>query len=414
MSAQQVTYRACKAFMAGALPVYPGPMTLITESAALAQFCAGQAKAEFLTIDTEFLRDNTYWPILCLVQVGGPDAVAAIDTLAPGIALAPLTELLADPKILKVFHSARQDMEIFYHLMGKLPAPIFDTQVAAMVCGFGDSVSYENLARKLAGAKIDKASRFTDWSRRPLTQRQLDYALADVIHLRPAYKKLRAKLDKNGRAGWLGEEMAVLADPATYDLVPELAWRRLKTRSTDRRYLAVMRALATWRETAAQQRDIPRGRVLRDEQLFDIAAHTPKTVDELARTRGLGRDLAKGRIGQGILEAVAAGLAVPEAERPNPAPRTDLPKGLGPVVELMKVLLKMRCEEQNVAQRLVASTADLEAIAADDGAEVPALKGWRRELFGKDALALKHGRVALSSAGGRVTVVALAGEQAAQ
>ena len=389
-------------------------MTLICESAALAQFCAGQAKAEFLSVDTEFLRDNTYWPILCLVQIGGPDAVAAVDTLAPGIELEPLTDLLADPKILKVFHSARQDMEIFYQLMGRLPAPIFDTQVAAMVCGFGDSVSYENLARKLAGAKIDKASRFTDWSRRPLTQRQLDYALADVIHLRPAYSKLRAKLERNGRAGWLSEEMAVLTDPATYDLVPELAWRRLKTRSTDRRYLAVMRALAIWRETAAQQRDIPRGRVLRDEQLFDIAAHTPKTVEELARTRGLGRDLAKGRIGQGILEAVAAGLAVPEAERLKPAPRPDLPKGLGPVVELMKVLLKMRCEAQNVAQRLVANTADLEAIAADDAAEVPALKGWRHELFGKDALALKHGRVALSSAGGRVTVVALAGEQAAQ
>ncbi len=414
MSAPQVTYRLCKAFTSRSLPVYPGPMTLITESAALGQFCARQAKAEFLAVDTEFLRDNTYWSILCLVQIGGPDEVAAIDSLAPGIDLAPLTDLLANPKILKVFHSARQDMEIFYRLMGKLPAPIFDTQVAAMVCGFGDSVSYENLARKLAGAKVDKASRFADWSRRPLTQRQLDYALSDVTHLRPVSKKLRAKLDKNGRAEWLNEEMAVLTDPATYDLVPELAWRRLKTRSTDRRYLAVMRALATWRETAAQQRDIPRGRVLRDEQLFDIAAHTPKTVDELARTRGLGRDLARGRIGQGILEAVIAGLAVPEAERPKPAPRAELPKGLGPVVELLKVLLKMRSEEQNVAQRLVANSADLEAIAADDEAEVPALRGWRREIFGKDALDLKHGRVALSSAEGRVTVVKLAGQQAAQ
>jgi ribonuclease D len=389
-------------------------MTLITESAALAAFCERQAKAEFIAVDTEFLRDNTYWPKLCLVQVGGPEEVAAIDTLAPGMDLKPLLDLLYDPALLKVFHSARQDLEIFYHMTGRLPAPVFDTQVAAMVCGFGDSVSYEILVRKLAGAKIDKASRFADWSHRPLTKRQLDYALADVIHLRPAYKKLKTKLGKNGRAEWLREEMDVLTDPATYDLAPQGAWRRLKTRSTDGRYLAVLRALATWRDTEAQRRDTPRGRVLRDEQLFDIAAHTPKTPEELGRTRGLGRDLAKGRIGQAILAAVAEGLAVPEAELPRAAPRTDLPKGLGPLIDLLKVLLKMRSEEHHVAQRLVASVADLEAIAADDDAEVPALKGWRREIFGTDALALKHGRVALSSGGGRVTVVEIAGEQAAQ
>ncbi|MDH3474028.1 MAG: ribonuclease D [Rhodospirillales bacterium] len=394
-------------------------MTLITESAALAAFCERQAKAEFIAVDTEFLRDNTYWPKLCLVQVGGPEEVAAIDTLAPGLDLTPLLDLLYDPALLKVFHSARQDLEIFYHMTGRLPAPVFDTQVAAMVCGFGDSVSYEILVRKLAGAKIDKASRFADWSHRPLTKRQLDYALADVIHLRPAYKKLKTKLGKNGRAEWLREEMDVLTDPTTYDLAPQGAWRRLKTRSTDGRYLAVLRALATWRDTEAQRRDTPRGRVLRDEQLFDIAAHTPKTPEELGRTRGLGRDLAKGRIGQAILAAVAEGLAVPQAELPKAAPRSELPKGLGPLIDLLKVLLKMRSEEHHVAQRLVASVADLEAIAADDAAEVPALKGWRREIFGTDALALKHGRVALSSGGGRVTVVEIgqphgAGEQAAQ
>ena len=389
-------------------------MTLIADSAALAAFCARQAKAEFIAVDTEFLRDTTYWPKLCLVQIGGPEEVAAIDTLAPDLDLSPMTDLLGDPGILKVFHSARQDMEIFYHLMGRLPAPIFDTQVAAMVCGFGDSVGYQTLARRLAGATIDKASRFADWSHRPLTKRQLDYALADVVHLRPVYRKLDKKLGRNGRAAWLKEEMAVLTDPATYALEPETAWQRLKTRSNDRRYLAVLRALATWREIEAQRRDVPRGRVMRDEQLFDIAAHTPRTTEDLARTRGLSRDLARGRIGQAVLKAVEAGLAVPEAERPAPPPKAELPKGLGPVVDLLKVLLKMRCEEQHVAQRLVASSADLERIAADDQAPVPALKGWRRKVFGADALALKHGRLALGIDGSTVTVVPVEAERAAE
>ena len=380
-------------------------MTLITESRALAAFCERQSRAEFIAIDTEFLRDNTYWPKLCLVQIGGPEEEAAIDTLAEAIDLAPLLDLLRNRDILKVFHSARQDMEIFFHLMDDLPQPIFDTQVAAMVCGFGDSVGYETIVRKLAGAKVDKASRFADWSRRPLTERQLNYALADVIHLRPVYKKLARKLGKNGRAGWLKEEMAVLTDPQTYRLEPETAWRRLKTRSTDRRYLAALRSLATWREAEAQRRDMPRGRVLRDEQLFDIAAHLPRTVDDLARTRGLGRDFAKGRIGRAILEAVEQGLAVPEAERPEPSAREDLPRGLGPLVDLLKVLLRFKAEEHNVAQRLIASVSDLERLAANDEAEVPALKGWRRELFGEDALALKHGRLALGVEGGKITLV---------
>lgn len=389
-------------------------MTLIVDTNTLAAFCSRQAEAEFITVDTEFLRDTTYWPKLCLVQIGGPEEVAAIDTLAPGIDLAPMVELLRSRKILKVFHSARQDMEIFYQMMGDLPVPIFDTQVAAMVCGFGDSVGYQTLAQKLANATIDKSSRFADWSRRPLTKRQLDYALADVDHLRPVYQKLRKKLGNNGRVGWLKEEMAVLTDPQTYALEPETAWQRLKTRSTDRRYLAVMKALAAWRETEAQRRDVPRGRVLRDEQLFDVAAHTPKTTEQLARTRGLGNDMARGRIGQAILNAVEAGLAVPEKEWPVPPPQANLPKGLAPVVELLKVLLKMKCERHNVAQRLVASSADLERIAADDQATVPALKGWRREIFGEDALALKYGRLALSTNGREITVVPIAETSAAQ
>ncbi len=389
-------------------------MTLISDSLALAAFCGRQAKAKFIAVDTEFMRDTTYWPKLCLVQIGGPDELAAIDTVAPDLELGPLAELLNNRGVLKVFHSARQDMEIFYHLMGRLPAPIFDTQVAAMVCGFGDSVGYETLARKLAGAKTDKASRFTDWSRRPLTERQLNYALADVHHLRPIYQKLRKKLEKNGRAEWLREEMAVLTRPETYTLEPETAWQRLKTRSGDRRYLAVLQALAAWRETEAQRRDVPRGRVLRDEQMFDIAAHTPNTPEQLARTRGLGHDLARGRIGKAILAAVEAGLAVPEAERPAPVPKAELPKGLGPLVDLLKVLLKLRCEEHDVAQRLVASTADLERIAADDEAPVPALRGWRSEIFGTDALALKQGRLTLTCHGREIVVLPIARADAAQ
>ena len=389
-------------------------MTLITDQRELDGFCARLSTEPYITVDTEFMRERTYWPILCLVQLGGEKEAAAVDALADTIDLKPVYELMASPKILKVFHSARQDMEIFYHLMGRLPAPIFDTQVAAMVCGFGDSVGYQTLARRLAGATIDKASRFADWSHRPLTKRQLDYALADVVHLRPVYRKLEKKLGRNGRAAWLKEEMAVLTDPATYALEPDTAWQRLKTRSNDRRYLAVLRSLAAWREVEAQRRDVPRGRVLRDEQLFDIAAHTPQTTEELARTRGLGRDLARGRIGQAVLKAVEAGLAVPEAERPAPPPKAELPKGLGPVVDLLKVLLKMKSEKQHVAQRLVASTADLERIAADDHAPVPALKGWRRKVFGEDALALKHGRLALGIDGKAVTVVQVDAERAAE
>ncbi|MDX1710040.1 MAG: ribonuclease D [Rhodovibrionaceae bacterium] len=385
-------------------------MTLISDTAALEAFCQRQRKADFIAVDTEFLRDNTYWPQLCLVQVGGPDEVAAIDTLA-GIDLQPLVDLLNDESVLKVFHAGRQDLEIFFHLTGRLPHPIFDTQVAAMVCGFGDQVGYDTLARKLVGARIDKASRFADWSKRPLTERQLEYALADVIHLRPIYEKLSRKLEKSGRAGWLAEEMAVLTHPDTYKLTPELAWRRLKTKSSNRRYLAVLRALAAWRETEAQRRDIPRNRVLRDEQLQDIAAHRPTSVKELARTRGLGRDFAGGRTGASLLAAIEAAMALPESELPEPRQREETPLGLGPLVELLKVLLKMKSEEHDVAHRLIASSADLEAIAADDNADVPALSGWRREIFGEDALALKHGKLAMTAQGTRVELVPLTASQ---
>ncbi len=383
-------------------------MTLIATTDALDAFCRRQAEAPYITVDTEFMRDKTYWPLLCLVQIAGPGEAAAIDPLAPGIDLAPLFALMADRSLLKVFHAARQDIEIFYKLAGAVPAPLFDTQVAAMVCGFGDSVSYETLAGKLAGAHIDKSSRFTDWSQRPLTERQLRYALTDVVPLRKVYDKLQALLAKSGRASWLDEEMGTLTDPATYRQDPAGAWRRFKLRSNNRRLLALVRELAAWRETAAQQRDLPRNRLLRDESILEIAAHAPTTVDDLARSRGLGKSIAEGKLGAEILAAVARALALPESELPEPPSRTELPPGLGPLIDLLRVLLKLRCEESDVAQKLVADSEDLEAIAADDAAPVRALHGWRAEIFGRDALDLKHGRLGLTAAGKKVKVVRLA------
>jgi ribonuclease D len=382
-------------------------MTLITDSAALAAFCTRQAEAPYITVDTEFLRDKTYWPQLCLVQIAGPDEAVAVDALAPGLDLAPLLALLAAPSVLKVFHAARQDIEIFYNLAGVVPNPVFDTQVAAMVCGFGDSASYETLAAKLAHARVDKSSRFTDWAHRPLTDRQLDYAMADVTHLRIVYEKLRRRLDRSGRESWLDEEMATLTDPATYRLDPDEAWRRLKPRGGSKTVLAVLKEMARWREVAAQQRDIPRSRILRDEALLEIAAHAPATIDDLARIRGLGRPIAEGKLGSEMLAAVARGLALPDSEIPKLPPRLDLPVGLGPLTDLLRVLLKLRCEEHDVAQKLVAAASDLELIAADDNADVPALKGWRAGLYGNDALALKHGRIALTANGKAIAVVTL-------
>jgi ribonuclease D len=382
-------------------------MNLITDSAALAQFCERQKGAEFITVDTEFMRERTYWPILCLVQIAGPEEAVAIDTLAPGIDLVALLALMNDTATLKVFHASRQDLEIFYHLSGAVPQPLFDTQIAAMVCGFGDSVSYETLVHKLAGATLDKASRFTDWSHRPLTERQINYALGDVIHLRTVYEKMQQRLAKNGRASWFAEEMAALADPALYRTDPAEAWRRFRLRGrADSRFLAVLRSLAGWREAAAQQRDLPRQRILRDEALIEIASHAPRSVEALARTRGLGRGIAEGRLGKEILDAVAEGIADQNPPPAVPQKAQNRP-GLGPLIELLRVLLKQRCEDFEVAQKLVASSDDLEAIAADDQAEVPALSGWRREVFGADALALKHGALALTAGRNGIELVAL-------
>ncbi|HLS68303.1 MAG TPA: ribonuclease D [Kiloniellales bacterium] len=385
-------------------------MLVLTDTDALAAYCTAQRKADFVTVDTEFVRDTTYWPKLCLIQIAGPEEPAIIDPLAPGIDLSPLLELFDDPEVLKVFHAARQDLEIFYHLTGRLPAPVFDTQVAAMVCGFGDQVSYEKLASALANARIDKSARFTDWSRRPLGRREYEYALSDVTHLRTIYAKLRTRLKRNGRAHWLDEEMATLTDPQTYDLTPENAWLRLKSRSQAPRYLAALQALAAWREREAQRRDVPRNRVIRDEQIYDLAAKLPKTPEALARTRGLNAEVARGRIGRALLAEIEAVAALPPEELPKPLKneQVDVPQAL---LELLKVLLKHKCEKHDIAQRLVANTADLEQIAVDDEAQVTALSGWRRKIFGEDALALKQGKLALAARGDRVKLVRLSPDE---
>lgn len=383
--------------------------SLITQTADLAAFCERMASAAFVTVDTEFMREKTYWPLLCLVQVGGPEEAACIDPLAEGIDLSPLFDLMRNTAVLKVFHAARQDLEIFFNLMGGFPEPLFDTQVAAMVCGFGESVGYETLAVKLAKAQIDKSMRFTDWARRPLMEKQLRYAVSDVTHLRVVYEKLAARLEKDGRSHWLDEEMAVLRNPANYRVEPKEAWRRLKTRTKTPRFLGIVKALAEWREDEAQGRDLPRQRVLRDEALLEIAANAPSTVEALERTRGFSKGQAEGRMGKAILEAVERGKAMPDCDLPDPPDRRDVPNGVGPIIDLLKVLLKMRCEENEVAQKLVANTEDLERIAMDDNADVPALQGWRRVVFGNDALALKHGKLALalSEDGTRVEAVEL-------
>ena len=382
-------------------------MSLITETGELAQLCQRLSKEEFVTVDTEFLRDNTYWPRLCVVQLAGDNEAAAIDAIADGIDLSPLYELMSAPNVIKVFHAGRQDVEIFFHRAGAIPAPVFDTQIAAMVCGFGDSAGYETLVSKLANGRIDKSARFTDWSLRPLSRKQIDYAIADVTYLREVYRKLAQQLEQTGRSGWLSEEMATLTDPATYRLEPAESWRRLKIRSRSSQFLAILREIAAWRETKAQDRDVPRNRVVRDEALMEIAAHAPQTVDELARTRGLPRSVAEGRIGEEILAAVARARALPEGERPRAPEKYDIPRGLGPVIDLLKVLLKMKCEAGDVAQKLVATSAELERIAADDNADVRALKGWRREIFGEEALALKHGQIALTVEGRSLQAVEL-------
>ena len=380
-------------------------MDVITRTEDLAAACAKLSTAPFITVDTEFMREQTFWPRLCLIQMAGGDTEVLVDSLAPGLDLQPFFDLMVDESVLKVFHSARQDIEIVHHLAGVVPRPIFDTQVAAMVCGFGEAVSYSMLVKRLLSRNLDKSSRFTDWSRRPLTQRQLTYALGDVTHLRDLYPKLRAQLDKSDRASWLSEEMAVLTDPATYELHPEHAWRRLKMRIKTPKALAVLMELAAWREREAQTQDVPRSRILKDEALYDIAGQAPRSVEDLGSLRSLHNGFARSQRGRAILEAVQRGLdrdpkTVPPFQRGEP-----MPPEAQAVVDLLRVLLKATAGRHGVAPKLIATSDELEQIARSGETDAPALRGWRRKLFGEDALALKRGELSLAIRKGEVTVL---------
>ncbi|MBM3518903.1 MAG: ribonuclease D [Alphaproteobacteria bacterium] len=382
-------------------------MVVITDSATLAAACARFRQLPYVAIDTEFMRESTYWPRLCLVQMAGGGEAVAIDTLASGLDLAPLDALLHAPEVLKVFHAARQDLEIFYLRTRRVPAPLFDTQIAAMVCGFGDAVAYQTLVSSLTGKSLDKGSRFTDWSHRPLTERQIRYALNDVHHLCTVYEKLATQLADSHREAWVAEELAGLSDPAIYLVTPEDAWLRIKRRTNHPRTLAILREVAAWREIESQRRDLPRGRVARDEALTEIAASAPRTVAELARIRALPQALAERREGTELLAAVKRGLDLGEDALPRVAMPKPPPRGIGPIVELLKVLLRLASEQHHVAPKLLASADDLEKIAVDPAADVPVLHGWRREIFGADALRLARGEVALAVTCRRLRLVAL-------
>jgi ribonuclease D len=379
-------------------------MNLITTTADLAAACERMSRHTFVTVDTEFLRETTYYPLLCVAQIATSDEAVVIDALAQDLDLAPFFELMANEGVLKVFHAARQDIEIVWHQAKLVPRPIFDTQVAAMVLGYGDSISYDQLVQRITGDVIDKSNRFTDWSRRPLSAAQVSYAISDVTHLREVFLSLSADLQSRGRSEWVGEEMEVLTSPDTYRADPESAWERLKTRVRKPRELSVLMEVASWREREAQSRDVPRGRVLKDEAIGDIAMHAPTTTERLASLRSLPRGFERSKWGAEIIEAVKRGLA----RDPSELPRLDKPRqGINgsATVELLKVLLRMASEQHGVAAKVIATVEDLERIALDDRADVPALHGWRREMFGEQAIALKRGRLALAVDRGRVVAV---------
>jgi ribonuclease D len=378
---------------------------LVTDSSALADLCQRLAQEPFVAVDTEFMRERTYWPELCVVQLASSEDVAVVDALAPGLDLAPLGRLLADTRVVKVFHAARQDVEIFLQLFGAVPVPLFDTQVAAMVAGFGDQVGYDSLVGALTGGHIDKAHRFSDWSARPLSPAQVNYAAADVTHLRVVYERLLDRLEKDGRAAWVEEEMAALADPATYRPDPETIWERLRPRTNNRRMLGALRAAAAWREREAQRINIPRQRLVRDESLLELAATNPDSAESLGRIRGISRGFAEGQTGQSLLAALAEAARLPEDALPDGRNHRDGPKPSPALVALLKVLLAAKAEANDVAPRLLASSDDLDRLATEDAPAIPALHGWRLAVFGEDALALKAGRIALGVEGKRVKLI---------
>ena len=378
--------------------------SLITTTDELAAICARMARHPFITVDTEFLRETTSYPLLCVAQIASADEAAVIDALAPGIDLKPFFDLMADEKVIKVFHAARQDIEIVWNMAKIIPHPIFDSQVAAMVLGYGDSISYDQLVQRITGDVLDKSNRFTDWTRRPLTDAQTTYALSDVTHLRDVYIKLAADLAKRGRTSWVEAEMGVLTSPETYRADPANAWERLKTRVRKPKELAVLMEIAAWREREAQTRDVPRSRVLKDDVLGDIATQAPTTIEKLGHLRSLPKGFERSRWGEAIVEAVQRGVdrdpkTLPRFERFKPA------QNGAATVELLKVLLRMTAESHGVAAKVIATVDELDRIAADDDADVPAMKGWRRELFGEKAIALKAGKLALAVDKGRVVTV---------
>ena len=383
---------------------FPQPQ-LITETAPLAELCERLRSETFVTVDTEFMRERTYWPELCVVQLASDTEVAVIDALAPGIDLAPIGALMADTNVMKVFHAARQDIEIFVLLFGDVPRPLFDTQIAAMVAGFGDQVGYDALVSSLTGGMIDKAHRFSDWSARPLSAAQINYAAADVTHLRRAYEKLSARLEKDGRLEWVAEEMAVLADVNTYRANPETLWEKLRPRTNNRRMLGVLRALTAWREREAQRSNIPRQRMLKDEALLELAATAPTDPELLARARGITRGFAEGKTGASLLAAVAEAKALPDDALPALPAHRDGPKPSPALVSLLKVLLAAKCEQFHVAPKLVANSEEIDRLAGEDNPDLPSLVGWRADVFGNDARALKAGKLALGVDGKRVKLI---------
>jgi len=379
-------------------------MDLVTSTSDLAAACERLARHPFVTVDTEFLRESTYYPQLCVLQMASPDEAIVVDALAEGLDLAPFFTLMANESIVKVFHAARQDIEIVWHRANLIPHPIFDTQVAAMVLGYGDSISYDQLVQRITGDALDKSHRFTDWTRRPLSKAQLDYAVSDVTHLRDVYLNLLADLERRGRTSWVSEEMDVLTSPDTYRMEPDNAWQRLRTRVRKPKELAVLIEVAAWREREAKARDVPRGRVLKDDLVADIAVQAPTTMERLASLRSLPKGFERSKSGQEIPDLVKRALARDPKTLPTIDRNKATPNGTA-IVELLKVLLRMTSERHGVAAKVIATIDDLDRIAADDDADVPAMKGWRRELFGEKAIALKHGRLALAIEKGRVATV---------
>lgn len=382
-------------------------MKIITTTSDLKDLCERAAQETFVTLDTEFVRETTYWSQLCLIQLGLSEEAFIIDPLSKELDLTPFFELLQNPHLVKVVHSGRQDVEIFYHMTGQIPAQLFDTQIAAMVCGFGESVGYDVLVQSYAKVSLDKSSRYTHWAQRPLTEKQLDYALGDVTHLRVIYEKLYAKLVKEDRLHWLEEELAILTDPKTYEIDPYNIWKRIKVRSPKPRMLGILREIAAWREFTAQKRNMPRGRILRDETMLELAAAAPKTREELNRMRGMVGVLSEKNRGEELLALIQKGINLPLEDCPQIKKEVASPPGSSALLEMLKLLLKIKADKYNVAAKLIATSTDLEVIARTSDPNVPALEGWRREIFGNAALALKEGKVAIGIQNNRISLISL-------